>query len=124
MAKETIRYRFTVPAEDTSIVDWCAQQYNLSASLRALVKAYIEAEGFSDPTCGAVTQLPKRGRPTNNELELKEREEERIQEAARKLLQQTGLMEEPAIQPTVAVQPTAKPSMRDDDGFVDPNDLL
>lgn len=118
MAKETIRYRFTVPTDDTSIVDWCAEQYNLSASLRTLVKAYVEEHGFTDPTCGVVSQLPRRGRPTNTELELKEREEQRIQEAAKELLRTQGEPVERS-QP----QPTHQ-SVRGEDGFVDPDDLL
>ena len=123
MAKETIRYRFTVPTDDTSIVDWCAEQYNLSASLRALVKAYIEEHGFTDPTCGVVSQLPRRGRPTNTELELKEREEQRIREAAKELLRTQGdvVYNEPVERSQS--QPTHQ-SVRGEDGFVDPDDLL
>ena len=57
------RHRFTVPAADVSTVEWIAQQENLSYSLRALVRDYIEHHGYTDPHNRPVRQLPRRGRP-------------------------------------------------------------
>lgn len=57
------RHRFTVPAADVSTLEWIAQQENLSYSLRALVRDYIERHGYTDPHNRPVRQLPRRGRP-------------------------------------------------------------
>lgn len=67
--KPAIRYRFTVPAEDTSVQDWLNAQIHLSMSLRLLIKEDIIRNGCTDVTCRSVEQSGKRGRPTNAEME-------------------------------------------------------
>ena len=58
-----VRYRLSVPAADTTVNDWLAEQDNQSASIRAVIREFIERNGFIDPTCRPVSQLPRRGRP-------------------------------------------------------------
>lgn len=57
------RTRLSVPAADESTIRWLAQQDNISASVRYLVREHIKREGYTDPTCTPVTRQPRRGRP-------------------------------------------------------------
>lgn len=68
MTQDAKRYRFQVPAADESVQAWLASQINISSSLRLLIREDIQKNGFSDVTCRAVEQGPKRGRPTNAEI--------------------------------------------------------
>lgn len=65
------RYRLQVPAADESVQKWLAEQLNISTSLRQLIREDIQRNGYTDVTCRAVEQGPKRGRPTNAEMERK-----------------------------------------------------
>ena len=47
----SVQLRFSVPSEDTQVLDWMKRQYNSSASIRALVKAAIANYGYKDCTC-------------------------------------------------------------------------
>ena len=63
------RYRLQVPAEDISVQEWIEAQINISTSIRQLIREDIMKNGYTDVTCRRVEQGPKRGRPTNAELE-------------------------------------------------------
>lgn len=67
-----MRYRLKVPESDASVIAWMDAQSELSISLRLLIKEDIIRNGFTDVTCRPVGQLPKRGRPSNAEVELRE----------------------------------------------------
>lgn len=56
------RLRITVPASDTSVLRWLELQENPSISLRMLVRASIERDGYTDVLTRPVDQLPRRGR--------------------------------------------------------------
>jgi hypothetical protein len=47
----SVQLRFSVPSEDTIVLDWIKKQYNASSSIRALVKAAIAKYGYKDCTC-------------------------------------------------------------------------
>lgn len=57
------RTRLSIPAADVSTIRWLTVQDNVSASVRALVRAHIAREGYTDPTCTPVEQQLRRGRP-------------------------------------------------------------
>lgn len=76
MTESAKRYRLQVPAADESVQKWLAAQINISNSLRLLIREDIQKNGFTDVTCRAVEQGPKRGRPTNAELERRAEMEE------------------------------------------------
>ncbi|MFC6704256.1 hypothetical protein [Flexivirga alba] len=57
------RLRITVPASDTSVLRWLEVQESPSISLRMLVRAAIERDGYTDVLTRPVEQLPRRGRP-------------------------------------------------------------
>lgn len=80
-----MRYRLKVPESDASVIAWMDAQSELSISLRLLIKEDIIRNGFTDVTCRPVGQLPKRGRPSNVEVELRDTvpvmDEEVIEEA-------------------------------------------
>lgn len=70
------RYRLQVPAEDISVQEWIEAQINISTSIRQLIREDIMKNGYTDVTCRRVEQGPKRGRPTNAELERRAEENE------------------------------------------------
>lgn len=61
--KKVVRYRLNVPTADESVHAWLAVQTNSSVSIRQLIRADIERNGYVDTMCSPVGQLPKRGRP-------------------------------------------------------------
>lgn len=63
------RYRLNVPIADATVNDWLDAQDNVSNSIRAVIREYIERNGFEDPTCRPVTQLPRKGRPPGSSLD-------------------------------------------------------
>lgn len=63
------RYRLNVPIADSTVNEWLDAQDNVSNSLRAVIREYIERNGFEDPTCRPVTQLPRKGRPPGSSLD-------------------------------------------------------
>lgn len=62
-SKQSKRYRISVPPKDVSVIAWMDEQFNLSESIRLLIKENIECNGLVDIACEPVKQLPKRGRP-------------------------------------------------------------
>ncbi len=60
---EPRKIRWTVPAADTSVIEWLDQQENISQSLRLLIRESIQRDGYVDVYYKPVEQLPRRGRP-------------------------------------------------------------
>lgn len=62
-SSEPRKVRWTVPAADTSVIEWLDQQENISQSLRLLIRESIQRDGYIDVFYKPVDQLPRRGRP-------------------------------------------------------------
>ncbi|MCX5103516.1 hypothetical protein [Streptomyces sp. NBC_00439] len=60
---EPRKVRWTVPAVDTSVIEWLDEQENISQSLRLLIRESIQRDGYIDVVYKPVDQLPRRGRP-------------------------------------------------------------
>lgn len=60
-----IRYRFSVPQKDISVVEWIQNQSNVSQSIRELIKNQIKKTGYDDVTCQEVHKLGPVGRPAS-----------------------------------------------------------
>lgn len=60
-----IRYRFSVPQKDVSVVEWIQNQSNVSQSIRELIKNQIKKTGYDDVTCQEVHKLGPVGRPVS-----------------------------------------------------------
>ena len=58
-AEPGIRYRFSVPEQDTAVHEWIKNQLNMSMSLRMLIKDDINRNGYSDLTCRVNREIPK-----------------------------------------------------------------
>lgn len=55
MDKTSTRFAFSVPKGDTQILKWIEAQYNLSSSIRMLIKDYIARNGIDDVSCRSLT---------------------------------------------------------------------
>lgn len=66
---EPVRRRITIPQVDTSTLAWWNAQFDPSASVRALIRAEIEREGLTDTVNRPVRQMPRRGRPPQEQVE-------------------------------------------------------
>lgn len=63
MAPENLlRFRLTVPAGDVTVLEWIEKQYNVSQSIRQLIREFVREHGLIDATCIAVEQEPPRQR--------------------------------------------------------------
>lgn len=63
------RRTFKIPPVDESTLAWVDAQYDLSLSLRALIRESIAREGIIDVANKPVAQLPRRGRPPLSDLQ-------------------------------------------------------
>lgn len=72
---EPRKIRWTVPAADTSVIEWLDQQENISQSLRLLIRESIQRDGYVDVYYKPVEQLPRRGRPPLESTEQREDDE-------------------------------------------------
>ncbi|WP_433855171.1 hypothetical protein [Streptomyces kronopolitis] len=72
---EPRKVRWTVPAADTSVIEWLDQQENISQSLRLLIRESIQRDGYVDVYYKPVDQLPRRGRPPLESTEQHEDDE-------------------------------------------------
>ncbi|MCM2392639.1 hypothetical protein [Streptomyces albipurpureus] len=72
---EPRKVRWTVPAADTSVIEWLDQQENISQSLRQLIRESIQRDGYIDVFYKPVDQLPRRGRPPLETIEQREDDE-------------------------------------------------
>ncbi|MFC9755188.1 hypothetical protein [Streptomyces sp. NPDC056921] len=72
---EPRKLRWTVPAVDTSVIEWLDAQKDISQSLRLLIRESIQRDGYIDVFYKPVDQLPRRGRPPLESTEQREDEE-------------------------------------------------
>lgn len=70
---EPRKVRWTVPAADTSVIEWLNEQTDISQSMRLLIRESIQRDGYIDVFYKPVDQLPRRGRPP---LEITEQRED------------------------------------------------
>lgn len=49
--EQPLRYRVTVPLRDADVINWMAEQSNVSFSIRTLIKAFVAKYGMTDVTC-------------------------------------------------------------------------
>jgi hypothetical protein len=76
---EPRKVRWTVPAADTSVIEWLDQQENISHSLRQLIRESIQRDGYIDVFYKPVDQLPRRGRPPQEITEQREDDEAAVE---------------------------------------------
>ncbi|MGW0868867.1 hypothetical protein ACWD3Z_00080 [Streptomyces sp. NPDC002740] len=69
---EPRKVRWTVPAADTSVIEWLNEQADISQSMRQLIRESIQRDGYSDVFYKPVEQLPRRGRPPLESTEQRE----------------------------------------------------
>lgn len=61
------RYRFSVPAADTTVIEWMEAQDNVAFSLRTMIRAFVRQYGIKDATCLEFGEsVKKRGRKPNS----------------------------------------------------------
>ncbi|MCX4405884.1 MULTISPECIES: hypothetical protein [unclassified Streptomyces] len=72
---EPRKVRWTVPAADTSVIEWLNVQADISQSLRQLIRESIQRDGYVDVYYKPVEQLPRRGRPPLESTEQHEDDE-------------------------------------------------
>ncbi|MFJ2419301.1 hypothetical protein [Streptomyces brevispora] len=96
---EPRKVRWTVPAADTSVIEWLNEQADISQSIRLLIRESIQRDGYIDVFYKPVDQLPRRGRPP---LEITEQREDDEATAERR----------PAARP-VQPQPQPQPVVTD-----------
>ncbi|MFC8125489.1 hypothetical protein [Streptomyces sp. NPDC057302] len=72
---EPRKVRWTVPAADTSVIEWLNEQADISQSIRLLIRESIQRDGYIDIFYKPVDQLPRRGRPPLESTEQREDEE-------------------------------------------------
>ncbi|WP_093802242.1 hypothetical protein [Streptomyces sp. Wb2n-11] len=115
---EPRKVRWTVPAADTSVIEWLDQQENISQSLRLLIRESIQRDGYVDVYYKPVEQLPRRGRPPLESTEQRE-DDEAVTErrpAARPVQPQPAVADEAevgtdAVVETAAPAPEAQPEL-------------
>ncbi|MFE0134484.1 hypothetical protein ACFWY6_23420 [Streptomyces sp. NPDC059037] len=72
---EPRKVRWTVPAADTSVIEWLNEQADISQSIRLLIRESIQRDGYIDVFYKPVDQLPRRGRPPLESTEQREDDE-------------------------------------------------
>lgn len=72
---EPRKVRWTVPAADTSVIEWLNVQADISQSIRLLIRESIQRDGYIDAFYKPVDQLPRRGRPPLESIEQREDDE-------------------------------------------------
>ncbi|KAB7835910.1 hypothetical protein [Streptomyces mobaraensis] len=72
---EPRKVRWTVPAADTSVIEWLNEQTDISQSIRLLIRESIQRDGYIDVFYKPVDQLPRRGRPPLEVTEQREDDE-------------------------------------------------
>lgn len=98
---EPRKVRWTVPAADTSVIEWLNEQADISQSIRLLIRESIQRDGYIDVFYKPVDQLPRRGRPP---LEITEQREDDEATADRP---PTAQPVQPQLQPVVTDQADA-----------------
>ena len=85
----TARYRISVPVSDTSVLEWISHQYNLSYSIRTIIKDFIQRNGMVDATCDVVQKI-SRGCPSKKSMEMMEQAERAIEQGYAEAPQEQG----------------------------------
>lgn len=107
------RYRISVPDEDTVVHRFFEAQNNISFSLRMVIRNFVARYGEVDATCVDLQNDVSRSESKSN-------------------TQEVSVSPKPEVrQPVVASADYSMPQIKtpssvpmDNDGFVDPNDLL
>ncbi|MCY1718424.1 hypothetical protein OVA26_15930 [Microbacterium sp. SL62] len=63
------RLRVSIPKVDQSSLDWWRTQHDVSLSVRMLIRAEIERNGYVDTAFQPVVQQPRRGRRPSDPIE-------------------------------------------------------
>jgi len=95
------RKRLSIPKVDASVLEWWSLQHDPGLSVRMLIRAEIERNGFSDVAYRPVAQQPRRGRPPGSTTDPGESPEEEASAAAN-----TVAVTTPAPTPVPAADPT------------------
>jgi len=107
---EPRKVRWTVPAADTSVIEWLDQQENISQSLRLLIRESIQRDGYIDVFYKPVDQLPRRGRPPLESIEQREDDEAVRRPAARPVQPQSAVTDQANVNvETAAPAPETQP---------------
>ena len=70
------RKRISIPPVDVSVREWWEKQHDPGLSVRMLIRAEIERNGFSDVAYRPVAQQPRRGRPPGSSSDFDESAED------------------------------------------------
>lgn len=106
---EPRKVRWTVPAADTSVIEWLNEQADISQSIRLLIRESIQRDGYIDVFYKPVDQLPRRGRPPLESNEQRE-DDEAVTErrpAARPAQPQSAVADEAEVDMDAVVEKTA-----------------
>lgn len=76
------RKRLSIPKVDASVLEWWGLQHDPGLSVRMLIRAEIERNGFSDVAYRPVAQQPRRGRPPGSTSDSDEGTDEEARAAA------------------------------------------
>ncbi|WP_412075480.1 hypothetical protein ACLF6K_06035 [Streptomyces xanthophaeus] len=109
---EPRKVRWTVPAADTSVIEWLNEQADISQSIRLLIRESIQRDGYIDIFYKPVDQLPRRGRPPLEITEQREDDEATAERrpAARPVQPQPVVTDQAeAVVETAAPAPVAQP---------------
>ncbi|MFE5864508.1 hypothetical protein [Streptomyces virginiae] len=108
---EPRKVRWTVPAADTSVIEWLNEQADISQSIRLLIRESIQRDGYIDVFYKPVDQQPRRGRPPLEIAEQREDAEATAERrpAARPVQPQPALADEAKVGTDVVVE-TAAPA--------------
>ena len=63
--KKMNRFRISVPSESTQVLEWIANQSNLSYAFLCVIREWIAKNGTGNVFAQHIDLLPKRGRPSN-----------------------------------------------------------
>lgn len=105
---EPRKVRWTVPAADTSVIEWLNEQADISQSIRLLIRESIQRDGYIDVFYKPVDQLPRRGRPPLESIEQRE-DDEAVTERrpAARPAQQSAVTDEAEVDTDPVVEKTA-----------------
>ena len=135
ISADKVRFSISVPAADTSVLEWLKAQDNMSLSLRILVKREIAAHGMTDVLCHEPVQGTRRTRPAEQaapkaqaKQETNQRVEPEVSQAhdvyevpkqSRKEAAPAVKATKPTASPKVLAPPAATDDFLDEDGFID-----
>lgn len=129
MAAIERRYiKLGIPVDDRSVLEWLERQHNMSDSIRALIRADVENNGYDDVFCRTVIPRGRVGRPRNAEVQLRDQEDTLETETKVPMTQSKSIQPKSSkqvVEKSTVTNPTKEvPVETDEDGFVDPLQLL